>query len=79
MMKPSKEISDSGRAARAGKVAIERGQSGPGAAYTYPVRGLLFIGESGGWAPATWPDYPTEYGLGREHAAELIGLACDPA
>ena len=76
-MKPSKEISDPGPAARAGKVALERGQSERGAAYTDPVRRLLFIGESGGWTPATWPDYPAEYGLRREHAAELIGLACD--
>jgi len=78
-MKPSKETRDSGRAAKAEQVALERGQSGPGAAYTDPVRRLLFIGESDGWTPATWPDYPAAYGLGREHAAELIGLACDSA
>ena len=62
-MKPSKEISNSGRAARAGKVAIERGQSGPGAAYTYPVRRLLFIGKAAGGPPRPGLIIPPSTGL----------------
>src|ERR1700757_3329402 len=47
--------------------------------YAAPVQRLLGVGESIGVDPAKWPDYADEYGLGREHAAELIRLACDEA
>jgi hypothetical protein len=48
-------------------------------AYADPVRQLLTIGEVASHDPAGWPDYPTEFGLGHEHAGALIRLACDAA
>jgi len=45
--------------------------------YTDPVRRLLSIGESWEDDPAKWPDYAAKFGLGSEHIAELIRLACD--
>jgi len=45
--------------------------------YTDPVRRLLSIGESWENDPAKWPDYAAKFGLGSEHIAELIRLACD--
>jgi hypothetical protein len=45
--------------------------------YTDPVRRLLSIGENWENDPAKWPDYAAKFGLGREHIAELIRLACD--
>ena len=51
--------------------------SGPG--YADPVRRLLTLGEVESHDPAGWPDYPAEFGLGREHAGTLICLACDAA
>ena len=47
--------------------------------YTDPVRRLLGIGASPANAPAEWLDYTVTYGLGSEHGAELIRLACDTA
>ena len=47
--------------------------------YADPVRRLLTIGEARSHDPAEWPDYPAEFGLGRENIAELIRLACDAA
>jgi hypothetical protein len=52
---------------------------GSGAGYTEPVRRLLTIGEAKSYGPTDWRDYPTEFGLGREHADALIRLACDDA
>jgi hypothetical protein len=51
----------------------------PGTGYMDPVRRLLTIGEVKNHDPASWPDYPAEFGLGREHADALIRLACDEA
>jgi hypothetical protein len=45
--------------------------------YTDPVRRLLSIGESWENDPAKWPDYAAKFGLGSDHIAELIRLACD--
>ena len=45
--------------------------------YTDPIRRLLNIGESWENDPAKWPDYAAKFGLGSEHIAELIRLACD--
>jgi hypothetical protein len=47
--------------------------------YTDPVRRLLSIGESPDNNPAQWLDYGAKFGLGSEHGAELIRLACDKA
>jgi hypothetical protein len=47
--------------------------------YAVPVRRLLSIGETRNYDPAEWPDYAAKFGLGREHIAELIRLACDAA
>jgi hypothetical protein len=52
----------------------------PGASdYADPVRRLLTIGAAPPVGPDRWPDYPTEFRLGREHADELIRMACDAA
>ena len=51
----------------------------PGAGYSEPVRRLLTLGEVKSYGPTGWPDYPAEFGLGREHAEALIRLACDDA
>ena len=45
--------------------------------YTDPVRRLLNFGENWENDPAKWPDYAAQFGLGSEHIAELIRLACD--
>ena len=45
--------------------------------YSDPVRRLLSIGESWENDPAKWPDYAAKFGLGSEHIAELMRLACD--
>ncbi len=47
--------------------------------YAGPVQRLLTIGETRNCGPAEWPDYAVEFGLGREHIAELSRLACDRA
>jgi hypothetical protein len=47
--------------------------------YAGPVGRLLIIGETRNYDPAEWPDYAGEFGLGCEHIAELIRLACDTA
>ena len=47
--------------------------------YAGPVRHLLTIGKTCSYDPAEWPDYAAEFGLGREHIAELIRLASDAA
>jgi hypothetical protein len=47
--------------------------------YAGPVQRLLTIGETRSYDPAEWPDYAVEFGLGREHIAELSRLACDRA
>jgi len=47
--------------------------------YAGPVQRLLTIGETRNCDPAEWPDYAVEFGLGREHIAELSRLACDRA
>ena len=47
--------------------------------YAGPVQRLLTIGETRSYDPAEWPDYALEFGLGREHIAELSRLACDRA
>jgi hypothetical protein len=44
-----------------------------------PVQRLLTIGETRSYDPAEWPDYAVEFGLGREHIAELSRLACNTA
>ena len=44
-----------------------------------PVGRLLTIGAGPSVGPEDWPDYATEFRLGREHAPELIRMACDPA
>jgi SEC-C motif len=43
------------------------------------VRQLLVIGDPRTYDPAKWPDYPFEFGIGREHISALIRLACDAA
>jgi hypothetical protein len=43
--------------------------------YAGPVQRLLTIGETRSYHPAEWPDYTVEFGLGREHIAELSRLA----
>jgi hypothetical protein len=45
--------------------------------YTDPVKQLLSIGESLDSNPAKWLDYAAKFGLGSEHSAALIRLACD--
>ena len=47
--------------------------------YAGPVQRLLTIGETRNCGPAEWPDFAVEFGLGREHIAELSRLACDRA
>jgi Protein of unknown function (DUF1186) len=47
--------------------------------YAGPVQRLLTIGETRSYDPAEWLDYAVEFGLGREHIAELSRLACDRA
>ncbi len=47
--------------------------------YAGPVQQLLTIGETRSYDPAEWLDYAVEFGLGREHIAELSRLACDRA
>jgi hypothetical protein len=47
--------------------------------YGGPVQRLLTIGETRNYDPAEWLDYAVEFGLGREHIAELSRLACDRA
>lgn len=47
--------------------------------YADPVRRLLSIGPPDGYDPVDWLDYAAALGLGREHIAALIRLACDAA
>jgi SEC-C motif len=47
--------------------------------YADPIKQLLTIGPPSGFDPADWPDYAMAFGLGREHSAALIHLACDAA
>jgi hypothetical protein len=47
--------------------------------YAGPVQRLLTIGETLSCDPAEWLDYAVEFGLGRQHIAELTRLACDRA
>jgi hypothetical protein len=50
-----------------------------GTDYAGPVRRLLIMGKTHNDYPAEWPNYAAEFGLGREHIAELVRLACDAA
>ena len=47
--------------------------------YADPVRRLLSIGPPDGYDPVDWLDYAAALGLGPEHIAALIRLACDAA
>jgi hypothetical protein len=47
--------------------------------YAGPVQRLLTIGETRSYDPAEWLDYAVEFGLRRQHIAELTRLACDRA
>src|SRR5258708_30892383 len=47
--------------------------------YAGPVQRLLTIGETRSYDPAEWLDDAVEFGLGREHIAELSRLGCDRA